>query len=108
MAATAVSGMMLNRGVFGGKRFLTPEAYDAMMPTSLRTTIGLDVECGLSISKLYRDMPGMGGASGASVRWSPKHELVIAICRFQTDPDHGKNVERLVDAIVGPLETPAP
>jgi CubicO group peptidase (beta-lactamase class C family) len=80
--------MLLNRGSYGDKRFMSPQTFEQMLPQRLTKLLGpeTNIEWGIGLiwctnEGLGKGTFGHGASSSATLRVDPEHDLVIVMCR---------------------------
>ncbi|MHC4556604.1 MAG: serine hydrolase domain-containing protein [Planctomycetota bacterium] len=83
-----ISQMLLQKGVYGDKRFFREETFKQMLPEKLTKVLGPDTDrvwgIGTSLFEhkgLGKDTFGHGAKSGAIVRIDPDNDMVIIMTR---------------------------
>jgi CubicO group peptidase (beta-lactamase class C family) len=97
--------MLLNRGVYAGRRIFSGESYGRMLPAPVP---GTDRRWGIGTSPM--EEPGLGegafghaAASGAMFRVDPEHGLLIVSARNRVGGDQEEFERRLVEACTAPF-----
>ncbi|MDD5261946.1 MAG: serine hydrolase [Methylacidiphilales bacterium] len=99
--------MLLNRGSYGNKRFMSAETFQQMLPVRLTRILGPDtsVEWGIGLiwfegEGLGKGSFGHGAASSATLRIDPEHDLVIVMCRNGPGRNFAKYHSQFLGTIV--------
>ena len=80
--------MLLNRGSYGDKRFMSAETFQKMLPLRLTKLLGPDTTVDWGIGLVWCNNDGLGkgtfghgAASSATLRIDPEHDLVVVMTR---------------------------
>jgi len=88
MDLAKIGQMLLNRGSYGDKQFMSAETFQQMLPARLTKVLGPDttLEWGIGLvwfkdDGLGKGTFGHGAASSTTLRIDPEHDLVIVMTR---------------------------
>lgn len=102
--------MLLNRGAYGDKRFLSESTFVQMLPQKLTKTLGPTAtkEYGIGTDKLACDTLGdgtfgHGAASAATFLVSPSNDLVVVMCRNAAGRNFDKYHPQFLRTVAGIL-----
>ncbi len=89
--------MLLNRGAYGDRRFFDEDAFQQFLPHPLTREIGPENDTVYGFGCSWYEGEGLGegtfghgAASSAIFRVSPKHRLVLVMCRNYAGENYGK------------------
>ena len=100
MDIAKIGQMLLNRGAYGNKRFISEETFEKMLPEKDRRGIGT---ARLGSDGLSDKTFGHPAATHATIRIDPVNDLVVVMCRNSQGRNfvkyHGKFLRSIVDGI---------